>query len=320
MYKNLSKLFILTVVAINLVATSPALAQETTKQRTTGTYLPAQAASMKEERIIDVEQKNTVELKDGTVKVDLPEQFYDRNVRVVVRRVSWENNSAVPALKIDNERFVGNDIFEVTAIEEATGVPVFDFEQPVTIQFRYFDTDVENIEESGLKVRYFNRVDRVWEEIAERNLDMDSNTITIEIDHFSLFAITGSTIVEETKDSDGGLNWLVIALIVLVGVTILGVGGWLAYNYYVQSKYVYAPDDDVMGGSQAGGPMVEEYPKDDTKESAMTPPPPPAMTDSTAPPTGAKEDNDQKSAKPKEKDDEKDDKNPPPDDEIWVKF
>lgn len=309
-------------MTVSLMTTSSVYAQEVTKQRTTGTYLPAQAASMKEERIIDVEQKNTVELKDGTVKVDLPEQFYDRNVRVVVRRVSWENNSAVPALKIEKERFVGNDIFEVTAIEEATGLPVFDFEQPVIITFRYFDTDVENIEESGLKVRYFNRVDRVWEEIDERNLDMDSNTITIEIDHFSLFAITGSTIVEEKEESDGGFNWLMIALISLVGLTILGVGGWLAYNYYIQSKYVYSPDDNVMGGSQGSPtePAVEEYPQGNSPEDKVEMPPT-KKPETVVAPIGAEDDSDDKddSRENKNKDDQ--DKNPPPnDDEIWVKF
>jgi len=321
--KNIvTKISAILLAVVILFTGSSVHAQETTKQRTTGTYLPVQAATMKEEKVINVEEKNSVELKDGTVKVDLPEQFYDRNVRVVIRRVSWENNTAVPSLKIEGETFIGNDIYEVTALEEETGKPVFDLDQPITIQFRYFDNDVKDLDESSLKVRYFNRLDQVWEEV-DRHLDMDSNTISIETDHFSLFAITGLIKNPEDKTvQTGGISWLLILLIILAVLSILGVGGWLIYNYYVQSKHIYTGDDLILGGGSSRTPTGSAA--DDTNRKPLNKSQNSINAD---PPLGTIPDDEEivvsrqdKQDKKEENDDDDIDAGPSPEEEIWVKF
>lgn len=246
---------------------SMAFAQETTKQRTTGTYLPVMAG-VKTEKSITTDLGGDMALNDGSLKLIVPANFYDKNLRFGLRRVKWDGNSAVPSLKIDKENFLGPDIFEITAVEDKSGKPVLSFNQELTVVFRYYDEDATNFEEKTITVRFFDRLNQKWQEIPPQK-DLNSNTLTIQTNHLTLFAVTGQTKVEEKKsifnfntNSDDtqpitGLPLWQKILLVLGIIILLGFGGWYGYNSYLEAKQEIQLEEDIsVFGSENSLPIL----------------------------------------------------------------
>lgn len=239
-----------------LLLPSAVFAQEATKQRTTGTYLPV-LAQEKFSQQFDANQGGSVSLDDGGAEVVIPDNFYNKAITFSVRRVKWEDNDIIPSLKNDGESFVGKDVFEITAIDPETKMPILKFDKNFKIIFRYFDSEVEGFNEDSVKIRYFDRLGQEWKEIPSQ-VNLDSNSIEIYVDHLSLFAMTGelndknATAKKDKNEENTGMPlWQKVLLI--VGLLILsGIGGWFVYTTYTQAKYEMPSEGGftVAGGSQ----------------------------------------------------------------------
>ncbi|MBU0648133.1 hypothetical protein KJ855_03050 [Patescibacteria group bacterium] len=259
------QLFFVGLMALIVVGTNifPARAQVATRQRTTGTYLPV-LAQVKKESLIDVLKGGTVFLDDGGLDVEVPAGIYENNLRISVRRVKWEDNSAVGALNVGGEGFVGADVFEIAAVDEETGRPVLEFDKKIICTFRYFDEETAGLDESSLRIRFFNRVEQKWEEV-ESNLDINSNSITAEIDHLTLFAMTGNLLdyqAEKKGDGESSGFWSgALKVLLVLGLILLsGFGGYYVYTAYMNAKSEMEMQGDVSiaGGSQDQGMPIPE--------------------------------------------------------------
>lgn len=264
--------FALTVYPMSIVAAEEV---NSTKQRTTGTYLPV-LAQQKTEKIFDNDQSGEVSLDDGGLTVEIAKGTYKNKLRFSIRRVKWEKNTAVPSLKIDNNFFVGQDVFEVTAIDDTNNQPVLKFDKPLTLTIRYLDEEINGFDEDSIKLRYYNRLQGKWEEIPSI-LDKQANSLTGQSDHLSLFSFTAAKPVKQGLMGNT-FNWsfdfggTAKNILLVLGILIVsGIGAWYVYKTYLQAKKEMELENKMTiagGTNQSGLIKAEEEAKiaDDTKK------------------------------------------------------
>lgn len=251
---------IFTVLLLGICAWNVAMAEEqvTTKQRTTGTYLPV-LAQQKFEKLIDINSGGEVALDDGGAEIIIPENIYKSNLKYSVRRVQWNGNSAIPALDLQGKEFMGNDVFEITATDIETGLPVVKFDKDITITFRYFDEEIEGLNENSLQARYYDRQQQVWVPIEGKN-DSDKNSLSVKVNHLTLFAVVGDVSSASQPDTDGqesnGIAYWQKILLILGIISLSGLGGWYIVATYIQMKKEKEMEEGI---SIAGGSANQEY-------------------------------------------------------------
>ena len=310
---------ILTLIFLTVSSSAPASAQESTRQRTTGTYLPASAAAINKEAVVDNQADSEMSLDDGSLTLEAPAGVYGQKLRFTIRRISRINNDLVPSLKIDNEDFIGTDVWQLVALDDATGQMILQLDKKVKLTFRYLDDNVTSFDETSLRIRFFDRLNQKWQTIdTTRNLD--SNTLTANVDQLSFFAITGvkltadtSTGNTETSAQSGMPLWQKI-LIGLILLTLAAFGLWYAYQLYQQSRFAFTPPV----GSIAGGSQDTAQPENNNVIGAETTP---ANPTTGSPAANVSSQPSIAPATPTQTADNKpaDDKNKP-DEEIWVNF
>lgn len=277
-----------------LLFPSSTSAQVFTKQRTTGTYLPANAASVRQDTTIDPSAPAEFALPDGSVKIVLPANFYAGKIKFSAAKISWENNNAIPSLKISGESFLGNEVFEITATDHQTNLPVLKFDKNITIHFRYYDPDATNIDEQKLKIRFFDRLKQEWT-LMDTTIDTESNTITLQTDHLTLFAITKpdtstpavNPIIPGTTSEPGSVPlWQIIIAIIII-LIILSVGGWYLYKIYQDAKndQMLSSENPIFGDITPSNPTPTDTSLPQEENTPPTPPPPttPAKKESNKP-------------------------------------
>jgi len=292
-----------------------AFAQNTTKQRTTGTYLPANAATVRRDTTVQNGQKTDISLPDGTLTLNIPEKLYSGDIRFSIAKITHRNNSAVPALKIDGEDFVSNEVYEITATDTNTDMPVLNFSQSFTITFRYLDQDIANFDESKTTVRYFDRIKQQWTAM-DVNRDTDSNTISVNSDHLTLFAITApitsTSIINQnsSQTQTSGTPFWFILVISLIVLTIIGFGGWYIYVNYL---HAYFDQNNFSEQSVFGGSEDQTVNQSSSTEKYSSTPPSPGSQNKPAPPSS-----DSPTAQPTNDPDNPNSSKS--DQEIWIDF
>ncbi len=269
--KIFKKIYSTLLIVFFLVSYSSVLAatddSSSTKQRTTGTYLPV-LAQQKTEKIFDNNSSDEISLDDGSLTVNIERGTYQNKLRFSIRRVKWENNTAVPALNIENEYFIGQDVFEITATDDTNNQPVLKFDKPIMITFRYLDEEIKEYNEDSLKLHYFDRLQQKWLEMSS-NTDKQANSVTASTDHLSLFAFTANKI--EKKGIIGtNFNFSIgqtakntALIIVILAISLLG--GWYVYKTYLQAKKEIEEENKmtIVGGEKD---KQENIPENNKKE------------------------------------------------------
>jgi hypothetical protein len=69
-----------------------------------------------------------------------------------------------------------------------SGTPVTQFAQPLTLVVRYSDADVAGLDENSLQIFYWNETQGSWVGMPT-TVDAQANTLTIQLDHLTLFAV-----------------------------------------------------------------------------------------------------------------------------------
>ena len=87
--------------------------------------------------------------------------------------------------------------FEVTAMTTG-GTPVTQFNQPITLVIHYTDADVAGIDESQLTLHYWDETQMVWVTVPGV-VDIENNTLTVMLDHLTLFALLEGNVSSEQK-------------------------------------------------------------------------------------------------------------------------
>lgn len=135
---------------------------------------------------------------DTLVVVHLPSQASDRAMTVLIKKRGAAN---LPEKAKGKAKAVA--VFEFTATDEETGEDVGKkgFKEKVRMTLHYEDKDVpEEADEEDLTVATFDEEAEEWEEVPEEGVvevDQEGNTITVETEHFSLWAVVDRTSLTE---------------------------------------------------------------------------------------------------------------------------
>lgn len=92
-----------------------------------------------------------------------------------------------------------NTSFELLALDGlGNPIPQFAFELPISVTLHYSDQDIEDIDETALKLYYWNIDQQVWLDAAESCVptsvyqrDLVNNSLSVEICHLTEFALLG---------------------------------------------------------------------------------------------------------------------------------
>ncbi len=87
---------------------------------------------------------------------------------------------------------VGDLVNEIKAKKDDEFITTFD--KPLTLTFTYTDEKIEGIKENSLKIYSWNKTQNEWIALENSKVDIDNNTITASVDHFTIFALLGSKI------------------------------------------------------------------------------------------------------------------------------
>ena len=137
----------------------------------------------------DPTKLKTISLSDGTV-ISIPANacVTDADNPPATVTFTATPSATLPSQKGDKPLWYGYD-FSVT---EPDGTQVITFNSDITISFPFTDailTD-KGLTEDDLTLKYYNETTGEWEQVATIAIDRDNNTVTISIDHFTVFAIT----------------------------------------------------------------------------------------------------------------------------------
>jgi hypothetical protein len=70
------------------------------------------------------------------------------------------------------------------------GAPVTQFAKLLTLVVRYTDADVAGLDENSLQIFYWDPAQSAWVPVPT-TVDAATNTLTIQLDHLTLFAVLG---------------------------------------------------------------------------------------------------------------------------------
>ncbi len=96
-------------------------------------------------------------------------------------------------------------LYQITG-QQADGNLVTEFSKALTLNFSYTDEQIAGLDEASLKIYYWDGID--WAVIENSQVDVDNNTVTALVDHFTIFALIGTkaepaeeiSIIEKIKE------------------------------------------------------------------------------------------------------------------------
>lgn len=142
----------------------------------------AEALTAKVTQNVSASTGGSVALSDNSASVTIPGSAVAGDVEVVIEPT--ESYTAPETGK----GIVGGQAFNFSA--SVGGASIETFEKNVTLSFNYTDSQIKGIKESTLKVYYWNETLSKWV-LAGGVVNSLTNTISVDIDHFTLFAIMG---------------------------------------------------------------------------------------------------------------------------------
>ena len=118
--------------------------------------------------------------------MDVPPGALKRDSKIKLERVG---KNELPERAQGKGRVVV--VFDISALDATTEEDISDegFDAPVTITLSYTEEDLESLglDEEDITAGVFDEELAEWEEFVEVDIDTESNTITIQTDHFSLW-------------------------------------------------------------------------------------------------------------------------------------
>lgn len=128
------------------------------------------------------------ETQDGhTIGFFIPEGAVDSPTNLELR-------SALDVPTSNLHFLPGAPIFRLHASVGGTLQEVFVFNEPIYLQISYTDEDVAGLDEESLSLYYYDPESRLWGDdgIGVYERDLEANTITVTVEHLTLFALGNS--------------------------------------------------------------------------------------------------------------------------------
>lgn len=162
----------------------------------------------------------TVSNSDGSVSVNIPAGGLSSDGKVSITEVT---GSAVPPAGVN--LIMGDKVFNITLeVASLTG--------PVTLTLKYDTAKFANVQADKIGLYYYNESRKTWLHIGG-NVDTVNGTVTVEVTHFTKFAIMANPNLPTLKDID--THWAKKDIKHLVGL--------LAINGYPDGTF--KPDNSI---------------------------------------------------------------------------
>jgi len=127
----------------------------------------------------------SVTTSGGEAEITIPENVVPDDTTVTITP-STDTTATPPPT---GSFMVGSQIYNFTATS-AEGDPITTFDQPVTLTFTYTDAQIAEIGESSLQVYYWDSSSSSWISVGG-TVDPVTNTVTVDVDHFTYFTLIG---------------------------------------------------------------------------------------------------------------------------------
>jgi len=140
----------------------------------------------------------------------------DDKMRIKIPGQDLGDKAGIGIWKIDdksgyekkNMKFI-SDIYEIALDQEGL------LEKPATLEINYDPDKVENPE--SLAIYWFNEDTKEWEYVGGK-IDLENNTVTVELNHFSKYSLIYNSDLKRFKDIAGRWSESVIYKLALAGV------------------------------------------------------------------------------------------------------
>ncbi len=157
-----------------------------------GGYTPSTTPNTNTGRVIATPGEGgitTLITADGNkVKLAIPPGAISGNTVFTIERLDVDSvNQPSPESGLF---FIDGLVYEIKA--ERDGEFITTFDKPLTLTFTYTDEQIEGLDENSLKIYYWDG--KKWVVLESSESDIDNNTVTVLIDHLTLFALMGSKI------------------------------------------------------------------------------------------------------------------------------
>lgn len=130
-----------------------------------------------------------------TASVELPASAVSASTAVKIEKVV--KGTATVSRPVSSDRsMVGSYVYNYTAT--ANGTAVSTFSKNVTLTMTYTDAQISGLQESALKIAYWNDTSNQWIELPTK-VNASNNVLTAETSHFTYFAILGSEEIVVTE-------------------------------------------------------------------------------------------------------------------------
>lgn len=137
----------------------------------------------------------------ATASASFPSGAVTTSTDVSISSVN-ETNIALMAPIPSDLNVIGDLVYDFKA--EADGQTITTFDQPVTLTFAYTDAQISGLDESSVRVYYWDTTQEDWIIFSDYTLDTTNNVITINTSHFTLFAIMASSPPSLSPGGGGG--------------------------------------------------------------------------------------------------------------------
>jgi len=172
-----------TIVAVVLVGlagcsqiptNSSELEEPTLLKRSTSSYKPT-GDSLYTETIMSAEHGGTLALWD--VELYFPPDALDSDTLISI---------TIPDAEVDT--LISITIPDAEVFENRFGTDGLEFDEPVRVIMNYRDADLSGVNESTIKMAWYNERTRSWN-IIYCSLDIENKTVTAYVNHFSAYAL-----------------------------------------------------------------------------------------------------------------------------------
>ena len=148
-------------------------------------------------KTVDGSGGGSVATSDSRAAVNIPAGLASGNVSMnIVPKAS--SGYTAPA----NKEALADQVFDFQLT--SGGTTLSQFSQNVSLTFKYSDADISGLDENSLKVYYWNSSTNSWV-LVDSTLDAANNTVTVEVDHFTIFGLFADSTSVSTETPTGSL-------------------------------------------------------------------------------------------------------------------
>jgi protein-S-isoprenylcysteine O-methyltransferase Ste14 len=138
---------------------------------------------------------------DGSkVKLTIPARAVSENTNFSINLV--DINSVNQPAPESGLFLIAGQVYEIKAQVGTKSITVFN--KPLTLTFIYTNDQIKGLDENSLKIYYWDKTQNQWVAIENSEVNIDNNSVTASVDHFTIFALMGSKIelIKEEKPTE----------------------------------------------------------------------------------------------------------------------